>query len=721
MPNLDAHGSRLFAPLLLRAALLIVPLALSACGHKMDVAQSCAAAGSAWDCLTPAAAPGSAAAKADPVPAAYEQRMLAMLAADRKDRMDRANGIGEQGKTFLDVRSHAFQQDYRAVARQAAALEGPPPAARSPDDEPIRTSRPWRIARQTLYLGPGSGSAAPRTFHFSGLQARRTEIALLPVGTRNVTLEGTCDGALRVLGNEVDLSVPAGRAMRIEVTNAARIVLQPAAKLNRCDLAARMEGLAVSLSLLREETAHPGLARLDSRVAVCRLPALAGLPALDQAFFEDRWLSQTCPIDIGTPRLLDGERKGFDAKVEALLGRPLPAAFYDRGDPTLPLDFSAAPRLDLIYLSYLDIKADFSGRVIERLVRYHAARGTPLRIVVTGILEREKDKALLRRLAVDFPNVQLQEFAWTPPRGAEATEQLSRFFKTHHVKMLAVLSGEPGRSRVILGGRNIHDGFLFDAPLDLSRFPELQQYGPRKGLSLNYYANYDDFDLEIREPKAVRTLAAHLATLWHRDGATSMVRPFSIGTRTGKAARQGNMRHFISVPYADGNALERFYVELIDTAQKKIEIANPYLNPTPEIIAALERALGRGVKVTMVVRVDLRGDIGGKLLTALNEMFIGRFADRIAIYEYSAPKLLLHAKILMIDGRLVTISSVNLNHRSFIHDTENGIVVLDRGFYRRISAVFERFRGEARRLDADVRVPLRYRLLFSSDVVRGAF
>jgi len=127
------------------------------------------------------------------------------------------------------------------------------------------------------------------------------------------------------------------------------------------------------------------------------------------------------------------------------------------------------------------------------------------------------------------------------------------------------------------------------------------------------------------------------------------------------------------------------------------------------------------VKVTMVVRVDLRGDIGGKLLTALNEMFVGRFADRIAIYEYSAPKLLLHAKMLMVDGRLVTISSVNLNHRSFIHDTENGIVVLDRAFYRRISAVFERFRSKARRLDADVSVPLRYRMLFSSDVVRGAF
>src|SRR5690606_31355106 len=152
---------------------------------------------------------------------------------------------------------------------------------------------------------------------------------------------------------------------------------------------------------------------------------------------------------------------------------------------------------------------------------------------------------------------QLQEFSWDPAAGAPTGEQLSHFYKTHHVKMLATLAADRKRSRAIVGGRNIHDGFLFHEPLDLSRYPELHQYGETNGLSLNYYSNWSDFDIEIDEPKAVEALAAHIATLWHSDGATGLARPFSIaGKPTARPAAGATARHFISVPYADGRALE---------------------------------------------------------------------------------------------------------------------------------------------------------------------
>src|SRR5690606_33681783 len=123
-----------------------------------------------------------------------------------------------------------------------------------------------------------------------------------------------------------------------------------------------------------------------------------------------------------------------------------------------------------------------------------------------------------------------------------------------------------GRSRAILGGRNIHDGFLYKEPLDLSRFPDLHTYTGTNGLSLNYYSNYRDFDIEISGVEAVRALAAHFSTVWHRDAETNVSPPFSV-QRAGGSAGYG-YRHFISIPYADGNALERYYVELIDAARK---------------------------------------------------------------------------------------------------------------------------------------------------------
>jgi putative cardiolipin synthase len=358
---------------------------------------------------------------------------------------------------------------------------------------------------------------------------------------------------------------------------------------------------------------------------------------------------------------------------------------------------------------------------MERLIRFHAARGTKVRITVAAVLEREKDRTLLRALAADFPNVQLQEFTWDPAAGAPTGEQISRFHKAHHVKMLATLAEDPRRSRAIIGGRNIHDGFLFPEPVDLQRYPELHQDDATTGL-FDYYSNWSDLDIEVARPEAVRVLVAHSGTLWHRDGRTGLSRPFSIaGKRTAGPQPGTTARSFISQPYADGRALESYYVELIDAAAETIEIVNPYLNLTQRLSDAFGRAIDRGVAITLVTGLEFRGDFGGRFLTELNELFVEKYARRIAIRVLRTPEVVPHAKILMIDGRFVSVSSVNFNNRSFIHDRENGIAVLEPAFYARMKPVFDYYVAHSQPVDPDVHVPLFYRLLFSTQHFREAF
>jgi phosphatidylserine/phosphatidylglycerophosphate/cardiolipin synthase-like enzyme len=640
--------------------------------------------------------------------------------------MDEANGIGIRGKTYHDVANPNFQRDYRAVAETAAQVKEPLPALPASvgrGGEVRHFLRPWRTSRNQLYLGKGSALPAPKTYYFSGLQALEVIIEIEAVRNTPGLLKGTCDGALSVKGPGVADRFEAGEAVTIKVGGDKRgTAIEPAVGLTRCDMRYATDAgtYSVPIAIVREETAFPDIALLDSRIEVCAEPSLRGLTALEAAFWRSRWLSQTCALPVGKPTLLDDERAGFNAKVKALLGRPLPAAAFEPANPEWPLDFSSAPRLSLIYVSYLDIKADFSGRVLERLLRWHAARGTVIRVIMTDILARPKDQALLEALVADYPNVHLQQFAWTPPAGANVNEQLYRLWRTHHVKMLATLSSQPGRSVAIIGGRNIHDGFLFNAPVDLTGFEGLYQYEIGGGGGLHYYSNYNDFEIAYHDEATVRRMMAHLSTLWHRDTDTTVMRPYSISVAGGGAAPASAMRHFISVPYSDGRALERQYVELIDAARSTIEFVNPYLNLTPDIGAALERALGRGVKITVVGRVDLKGDLGGTVLTELNEQFVKKYADSIAIYEFKVPNLLLHAKLFMIDGEFVSISSVNFNHRSFIHDSENGMAALDRGLYRQVKAVFESYRAQAVRLTPDVEIPWIYRWIFSINIVREA-
>jgi cardiolipin synthase A/B len=581
----------------------------------------------------------------------------------------------------------------------------------------------WRTSRQDFYLGPAGEDAGDMVFAFSGREADKVEIALRPVGGAAYRLKLVCDGPLEV-------STPLGRntygpgddiwiwSERQDDSRPLH-VLAPSPSLNRCEGWTKFSRHGRRLVIERQEVVAPELTQLDARYDLCVAPDGARSDPLDIAFFAPGWMSQTCPFELGKADFLTDQRAGFDAKVAALLGRPLPAAFYKIQNPELPLDFTHAPRLSLIYVSYLDIKADFSGRLLDRLLRHHAARGTTIRIVTSDVLVRDKDRAMLEGLAADYPNVQFKAFKWSAPAGSSLSDRISTLHRVHHVKLLVALSPDPGRSAAILGGRNIHDGFLFDEPVDLTAFPKLQQYGRRGAATLNYYSNWRDYDLSLHDGDTVRLLASHLSTLWHEDAVTRIARPFSVSAFGRARHVAGLARHFISVPYADGRALERYYVALFDAAREKIEIVNPYFNATDSVRAALERALARGVRITVVGRISQAGDLGGGLTTAVNEEFVERYVDKIEIWNHQDPRALLHAKIFLVDGRLSVISGVNLNSRSFIHDTENGLVVLDPAFYRRAHQVFTTFKAASERITTPGRRSA-WRLLLHSPLIREA-
>lgn len=584
------------------------------------------------------------------------------------------------------------------AAGRVAANAGARAAHAAAGGERLDVDAAWRTSRETFFLAPPNAASGAAPFAFAGGQAQAVEIELVPLADASYRLEFSCDGDLSVraptgptthrAGRHVTLSAPAG---------SARLVLLPAPRLTRCDGSAHFARAIRPFHLVRQEAAQPALGQSDGEYHRCLLPRRTGHDALADAFYAQGELSSTCPFPTGTPLLLPDARAGFDAKVKALLGTPLPPRFYLAGNPELPLDFSHAPSLSLVVVSYLDIKADFSGRVLDRLLRHHAARGTTIRILASAVLERPKDRAMLQQLAADHPNVSYKAHRWAPRLGSPA-DAVAQFHRVNHAKLLAAISHDPRRSVVILGGRNIHDGFLFGNPLDLSAFPSLQQYGQARGMTLNYYSNWRDIDLAIHDDATARLLAAHLATLVQDDARTRVARPFSLAVRGTAAPRDGYARHILSVPYADGHALEAAYIALFDAARHRIDIVNPYLNLTDGLRDALDRALARGVHVRIVGRISLAGDLGGNLMTAINEAFVARYFDRLEIYNYRDPNVLLHAKILAIDGRLTVVSGINLNNRSFIHDTENGLMVLDRGFAQRVAGVMDGFLGGSDRV-----------------------
>ena len=123
------------------------------------------------------------------------------------------------------------------------------------------------------------------------------------------------------------------------------------------------------------------------------------------------------------------------------------------------------------------------------------------------------------------------------------------------------------------------------------------------------------------------------------------------------------------------------YLLSINSAQKSILITNPYFIPDERMIQALLQAVGRGVKVTVLVP----GKIDHKITYRASRKYYGEMLlGGITIHEYMPA--LLHSKTMVIDGIWATVGSTNFDNRSFALNEELNLTLYDRS----LAAVLER-------------------------------
>lgn len=135
------------------------------------------------------------------------------------------------------------------------------------------------------------------------------------------------------------------------------------------------------------------------------------------------------------------------------------------------------------------------------------------------------------------------------------------------------------------------------------------------------------------------------------------------------------------------------YLFAIAAARERIEIANAYFIPDDLSIDLLVEALGRGVRVRIIV-------------PAINDSAFGRAASRSRWGEllaagaemYLYHQAMFHAKTMVVDRLLVTIGSANFDNRSFSINDEITLKVLDRQVAAEHQRIFERDLQGSRRL-----------------------
>jgi cardiolipin synthase len=133
----------------------------------------------------------------------------------------------------------------------------------------------------------------------------------------------------------------------------------------------------------------------------------------------------------------------------------------------------------------------------------------------------------------------------------------------------------------------------------------------------------------------------------------------------------------------DTSDIYKSLVVAISEAKKSIHITSAYFVPDQQIVDALVAAARRGVDVRLV----LPGVSDHSMIRYAGQAFYDQLLSG-GVHIFELQIAVLHAKTAVIDGAWSTIGSANIDRRSFIHNYELNVVILDPAFGASMESAF---------------------------------
>ena len=135
--------------------------------------------------------------------------------------------------------------------------------------------------------------------------------------------------------------------------------------------------------------------------------------------------------------------------------------------------------------------------------------------------------------------------------------------------------------------------------------------------------------------------------------------------------------------------LDSYYRAKILEAQKSIQIATPYLIPPRWLLALLDDAVRRGVKVEIIMPDNT--DVG--ILDRINHLNAYRLTELGASCYFM--KIMNHAKLMLVDDEEGVIGSQNFDFLSFGINAEAGIFFRQKDVINSLKHVLEKWKSDS--------------------------
>ena len=153
------------------------------------------------------------------------------------------------------------------------------------------------------------------------------------------------------------------------------------------------------------------------------------------------------------------------------------------------------------------------------------------------------------------------------------------------------------------------------------------------------------------------------------------------------------MQIVAGTPTDDFNVVYATLISVLTYAQKSIDITMAYFVPDDALENALRDAARRGVAVRMIL--PSYSDFSG-VFYAGRAHYDELLESGVRLFELE--NAFLHSKSIVVDGVWSSIGSTNFDWRSFVHNYEISVCVIDEGFARQMNQAFAADLAESREI-----------------------
>jgi cardiolipin synthase len=343
----------------------------------------------------------------------------------------------------------------------------------------------------------------------------------------------------------------------------------------------------------------------------------------------------------------------FEREMSVILGPTIVAGNritpLHNGDAIFPamLEAIAGARETITFETFIYWNGDIGTRFAEALAE-RASAGIAVHVTIDWVGGMEMDAALLRRME-------------------EATVRLHRYRPLHWYN-LGRMNNRTHRKLLVIDGRVGFTGGvgIADCWAGNADSPE----------------HWRDTHYRVEGPVVAQLQAAYTDNWIKMTGAVlSGAAYFPKLDAVGDARAQ----MFLASPAGGGESMHLMYLLTIAAAEETIDLAASYFVPDHLLVRAFLEARRRGVRIRLLVpgphidsaavRVASKRE-WGPLLEAGVEVFV---------YQPT----MLHTKLFVIDGRMVSVGSTNADLRSFRLNDEASLNIYDEHFAQQMTEVFE--------------------------------